>query len=243
MRLNATSYYQTDKPGRTQARLYVLAWLEEDDGTFVEEPPADPVSIRILKLDKYDTVIRKSENILPGSDGFYSVSLGIHWGDEEFQYVASTIRLAVSNSCGTVYPKIFIAPYMSSVWGAVYQDTLKLGVLAMADQTQPLDVIANRIYDSVRQAIAVGPGNSNRFCQTLPTYPGTSWGASASFGFDSVGFGLTNFGNDTVEFSLDGVDVHGVVPPYMKVVYDFRRETQLFTRSATAYVDVTVEAW
>ena len=243
MRLKATSYFQTDQPSRTLARLYITAWLVDDDDVFVPDPPQDPLSIRVLRNDPYGTVVRQVSGLLPGTDGFYTVSLGIHWGDEEFQYVRGAIRIEASSSYGTIYPHTFRAPYASSVWGAVYLDSLKFGVIAMTDQSQSLDVIANRIYDSIRQGVAVVPGESNNFCEATNPASGGSWGTAVSFGFESVAFSIYNYGDITVEFSTDGVDRHGIIPAYKGVIYDSRRATQIFVRAADSTPEVIVEAW
>lgn len=65
------------------------------------------------------------------------------------------------------------------------------------------------------------------------------------FGFGSQGFILLNRGDETVEYSFDGVNVHGDLNPNdatSGMAFDDRSESKIFFRAPSSQL-VRVEAW
>ena len=75
------------------------------------------------------------------------------------------------------------------------------------------------------------------------TFPETP---QVAFGFNSQGIILLNRGTGTVEYSFDGVNVHGDLNPAdatVGVAFDDRVESKVFFRAASTPQTVRVEAW
>ena len=67
-----------------------------------------------------------------------------------------------------------------------------------------------------------------------------------SFAFNSQGIILYNRGTSVVEYSFDGVNVHGDLDPTDStagISFDHRVECKIFFRTAGASQTVRVEAW
>ena len=70
---------------------------------------------------------------------------------------------------------------------------------------------------------------------------------SVAFGFISAGFSLLNRGTRIIEYSFDGVTVHGDLNPADSsnyLVFENRTESRIWFRVQTGIAtDVRVEAW
>lgn len=67
-----------------------------------------------------------------------------------------------------------------------------------------------------------------------------------SFGFNSTGMVLYNRGSDVVEYSFDGINLHGDLDPNdatAGLAFDNRSECKIFFRAAVTPQSVRVEAW
>ncbi len=68
----------------------------------------------------------------------------------------------------------------------------------------------------------------------------------ASFGFHSTQIVLLNIGTDLIEYSFDGVNVHGDLnptDPSRGVLFSNRSECKVFFRAINPPQSVRVEAW
>jgi hypothetical protein len=75
---------------------------------------------------------------------------------------------------------------------------------------------------------------------SFPTEP------QVSFGFNSTGIILLNRGDAIVEYSFDGINLHGDLNPNdatVGVAFDNRSECKVFFRSVSTPQSVRVEAW
>lgn len=74
----------------------------------------------------------------------------------------------------------------------------------------------------------------------FPTTP------QAVFPFNSQGFTFLNRGLHTVQYSFDGVRIHGDLNPNdasQGLAFDARSECKVFFRGIDGYASVRVEAW
>jgi len=74
----------------------------------------------------------------------------------------------------------------------------------------------------------------------FPTVP------QVNFGFNSEGFSFLNRGSHTVEYSFNGVDVHGDLVPTDEtkgLVFDVRNECKVWFKCVTGSTTVRIEAW
>lgn len=66
------------------------------------------------------------------------------------------------------------------------------------------------------------------------------------FGFTSQGFGFINRGTYVIEYSFNGVDLHGDLDPSdssYAPMFDNRFESKVFFRAVGGFSTVRVEAW
>jgi hypothetical protein len=217
----------------------------DSTGAMVQIPPSQyTISGAVYKNSAYMPLLKEISPILASEDGFFSGSVGISW-DVGSLYVEPekllVLRFWGDENTLSLSPKRL--PYPMGAWAQVYLDACKLGVLTMADQYEPLDVVVNRIVDNVRNGLQVVPGQSQSFyVQTVPA-SGESWGTPVSFGFECVGFKVYNYGTIPVFFSLDGVTTHGFIPSGSVSWYDFRRTSQIYFQAATTDPQLFIEAW
>ena len=76
---------------------------------------------------------------------------------------------------------------------------------------------------------------------------GYGFTSAVSWNFNSCGIALLNRGSHTVQYSFNGVDIHGdLVPgdPSRGIIFDNRVESKIFLRGLDGYGGfVRVEAW
>jgi hypothetical protein len=66
------------------------------------------------------------------------------------------------------------------------------------------------------------------------------------FGFNSQGFSFLNRGLFPLEYSFDGINLHGDLSPNdasKGLTFDWRKECKVFFRAVYGYGTVRVEAW
>lgn len=70
--------------------------------------------------------------------------------------------------------------------------------------------------------------------------------AQADFNFISAGIALLNRSNYVIEYSFNGIDLHGDLRPTEAsrgLIFDNRNESKMWFRAADGYGTVRIEAW
>lgn len=247
MKINGSLFYSpSDENDFGSVRLDYILWCVDGSGGFAEPSPEGyTLSGTVYKNMSYMPTIKSVYGLCAGEDGFFSGSIGVAWNmDAGYVDPEKTLVFAFTGDENTIrlIPKKL--PYPMGAWAQVYLNACKLGVLTMANQNEPLDVIMNRIVDNIRSGLQVVPGIGEQsfYVETTPV-SGAFWGDPVSFGFLSVGFKVYNMGVIPVYFSLDGATTHGLIPAGNVCWYDFRRTSQIFFQSATSEPQIIVEAW
>jgi hypothetical protein len=226
-------------------RVYYILWGVDSTGAMIQTPPSQyTISGSVRKNSMYMPLIKEISPVSAGEDGFFSGSVGISWdvGSPSVEPEKMLVlQFQGDENTLTLPPKRL--PYPMGAWAQVYLDACKLGVLTMADQYEPLDVVVNSIVDTIRNGLQVVPGQSQSFYSQTAPASGGSWGDPVSFGFECVGFKVYNYGTVPVFFSLDGLNTHGFIPAGSVSWYDFRRTSQIYFQAATSDPQLFVEAW
>ncbi len=247
MRINGNLFYLPPDLGLTGfVRIYYILWCVDSQGNFTN-PDSNTYSVSgvVYKNQGRMPELKRVYGLEAGEDGFFSGSVALAWDASGLQ--ADPEKLLVCSFTGDentirLTPKKL--PYPVGAWAQVYLNACKLGVLTMANQSEPLDVLMNRIVDNIRSGLQIVPGTGNQgfYVETAPA-SGGSWGEPLSFAFESVGFSIMNYGAIPVLFSIDGINVAGKVPAQMARTFDFRRASQIYLQAATSDLLVGVEAW
>ena len=251
MRFQSAVFYYTETkrvPWKNSSTIWVsvLGWCVGASGNFTEAATSDQITINFYKKGTNPILVRSYTGLLPGKDGMYNDTVGVPWKDGDYDYLDKMLTIEIVSPYGTVTPYVWKAPFEVGPLSHVFVEAAKIGVLVMTSSTnQPMDTIFNQIYDAVRRGIQVVPGEpQSYFASTNPASGGSSWGTAHSFGFEAVGVMITNLSaSQTVEFSLDGTNVAGRVPPSTIKAYDFRRASQIYFRATTSDPEIEVEAW
>jgi hypothetical protein len=244
VQINAVAYYVPVDSVPASLRVYMLVWETDGLGAFVTNPATGSgIGVVFTKLGPHPAPVKSVQDLEYAPDGFCSLLSGMPWEDPDSEYASHILTAVVSSTLGTITVPVRKYPYPIGDFSAVFLQAAKLGVLAMGSQNEPLDTVIHRVTDQVRNALQVVPGSSNAFYQTTTPATENAWTGPYSFTFESVAFAVHNFGVVSVEFSLDGVNPHGIIPAGKWKVYDFRRATQIYIRASDPTAQVVIEAW
>lgn len=214
-----------------------LIWRKEDDEIVVDSNTVN------LTISRFNIAVKKeyvSTELYPNPCGFYELEQNFKWEGSPADCTKSLLVEAEYNGT-TIRVPLVLEPSSGKLFSQVFIQGMKLGVMAMT-QNLSLDEITNTIYDTVRKALQVCPGSSDSYYGSTTATTGGGWGDPVEFGFECIGFSITNNGAQTLEFSLDGITTHGTVPPEFIKWYDWRRASQVYVRASSA-VSVEIECW